>query len=200
VLLKGLIGHEFDEDVDNGVRPAGLMRLSKTTIDNVVYLQDHSKVFDTGSATHTLTLYRAKSGALVFGAGTCQWSWGLDPHHDSPAGVPPHVANPYVTRVGRDLAAPDHSVQQSTANLFIDMGIPPPATPMASLTIDAGANFKRCAAGRGLPRSEVKAVQVDTKRGVVVATGVAKVPLGAGTTIAAVECSVDGATWHPADG
>ena len=130
-LLKGLIGHEFDEDIDNGFRPPGLMRLSRTTIDNVVYLQDHAKVFDTGSATHSLTLYRAPSGALVFGAGTCQWSCkaphvslasglhssqdanpmplltgGLDPHHDSPAGVPPHVANPYVTRVGRDLAGP----------------------------------------------------------------------------------------------
>eukprot|EP01043_Picozoa_sp_COSAG02_P062348 COSAG02_NODE_8579_length_2516_cov_1.680596_2_plen_671_part_01 len=149
VLLKGLIGHEFDEDVDNGVRPAGLMRLSRTTIDNVVYLQDHSKVFDTGSATHTLTLYRAQSGALVFGAGTCQWSWGLDPHHDSPAGVPPHVANPYVTRVGRDLAAPDHSVQQSTVNLFIDMGVPPPATPLSSLIIDTGfGNTNRLAARR----------------------------------------------------
>ena len=28
--------------------------------------------------THHLTLYRAPSGALVFGAGTVQWSWGLD--------------------------------------------------------------------------------------------------------------------------
>ena len=28
--------------------------------------------------THSLSLYRAPSGALVFGAGTVQWSWGLD--------------------------------------------------------------------------------------------------------------------------
>jgi hypothetical protein len=198
VLLKGLIGHEFDEDVDNGARPPGLMRLSKTTIDNVVYLQDHSKVFDTGSATHTLTLYRAQSGALVFGAGTCQWSWGLDPCHDSPAGVPPHLANVYVTRVGRDLAAPDHSVQQSTVNLFLDMGVPPPATPMGSLVIDD--NAKPCAGKHEPPTSEVNSVRVDTEHGVVVAVGVAKVPLGAGTTVAAVECSTDGITWHPADG
>ena len=33
-------------------------------------------------ATHHLTLYRAASGALVFGAGTIQWSWGLDGNHD----------------------------------------------------------------------------------------------------------------------
>ena len=28
--------------------------------------------------THHLTLYKTPSGALVFGAGTVQWSWGLD--------------------------------------------------------------------------------------------------------------------------
>ena len=35
VLLKGLLGHEWDEDIDNGFRPAGLQRLSETTVDNV---------------------------------------------------------------------------------------------------------------------------------------------------------------------
>ena len=39
-------------------------------------------MFDTGSGTHHLVMYRAASGALVFGAGTVQWSWGLDPEHD----------------------------------------------------------------------------------------------------------------------
>jgi hypothetical protein len=66
-------------------------------------------------ALHSLTLYGDQaSQALVFGAGSCQWSWGLDAHHDAPAGIPPHVANPFVTRVGRDLAAPDPTVQQAT--------------------------------------------------------------------------------------
>ena len=31
---------------------------------------------------HKMSLYRAPSGALVFGAGTVQWSWGLDGTHD----------------------------------------------------------------------------------------------------------------------
>ena len=35
-----------------------------------------------GTANHALTLYRHASGALVFGAGTVQWSWGLDSNHD----------------------------------------------------------------------------------------------------------------------
>ncbi len=37
-----------------------------------------TNVEDGATATHSLSLYRAPSGALVFGAGTVQWSWGLD--------------------------------------------------------------------------------------------------------------------------
>ena len=40
----------------------------------------------TGQSTQQLTLYRAPSGALVFGAGSIQWSWGLDGHHIDGAG------------------------------------------------------------------------------------------------------------------
>ena len=59
-----------------------------------------------GTATHHLTLYRAPSGALVFGAGTVQWSWGLD------------SANPS----GK---APIPTMQQATVNLLADMGAQP---------------------------------------------------------------------------
>ena len=34
------------------------------------------------SSTHHLTLYRHQSGALVFGAGTVQWSGAHDTHPD----------------------------------------------------------------------------------------------------------------------
>ena len=40
------------------------------------YVQDCGSVFDSGTATHHLTLYRHASGTLVFGAGTVQWAWG----------------------------------------------------------------------------------------------------------------------------
>ena len=30
-----LLGHEWDEDLDNGFRPQGLIRLSETHVDNV---------------------------------------------------------------------------------------------------------------------------------------------------------------------
>ena len=57
------------------------------------------------TTTHHLTLYRAPSGALVFGAGTVQWSWGLD------------SANPS--------GKTDTAMQQATVNLFADMGAQP---------------------------------------------------------------------------
>ena len=125
VLLKGILGHEWDEDIDNGFRPAGLQRLSETTVDNVWYLQDEGATFDTGSATHHLTLYRHKSGALVFGGGTCQWSWGLDAHHDSPTAIPAERSQPNSLRVGWDQSGPDRTIQQATLNLFADMGVQP---------------------------------------------------------------------------
>ena len=34
-------------------------------------------------------MYRAPSGALVFCAGSIQWSWGLDAEHDAPYGAEP---------------------------------------------------------------------------------------------------------------
>ena len=58
--------------------------------------------------THHLTIYRAPSGALVFGAGTVQWSWGLDADHDRQPDPPA-----------------DRNMQQATINLFADMGAQP---------------------------------------------------------------------------
>ena len=70
-------------------------------------------------------MYRHKSGALVFGAGTLQWSWGLDAHHDTETGVPPERQNGSDTRVGVDPHGPDRVLQQATVNLFADMGVQP---------------------------------------------------------------------------
>lgn len=103
-LGTGVVGYEWDEDADNGFRPAGLIRLSSTTASGLEILLDHGSTYGVGSATHNLTLYRAPSGALVFGAGTVQWSWGLDSNHDRGSGA---VSVP---------------MQQATVNLFADMG------------------------------------------------------------------------------
>ena len=67
-----------------------------------------------------MSLYRAPSGALVFGAGTVQWSWGFDPNHD-----------------GDWPDNPDVNMQQATVNLFADMGVQP-ATLQAGLVDGIG--------------------------------------------------------------
>jgi hypothetical protein len=106
-LADDTVGYEWDEDVDNGARPAGLIRLSTTQANGVEVLQDYGSTYAAGNATHHLTLYRAPSGALVFGAGTVQWPWGLDAVHD------------------RGGAGDDQRMKQATANLFADMGVQP---------------------------------------------------------------------------
>ena len=77
-LTPHVLGYESDEDRDNGFRPQGAIQLSTTTVGVSQYLLDYGNTTGPGTATHHLTLYRAPSGALVFGAGTMRWSWGLD--------------------------------------------------------------------------------------------------------------------------
>ncbi|MFP5415901.1 MAG: DUF4082 domain-containing protein [Actinomycetes bacterium] len=93
-LPSGTLGYEWDPWQPQYAEhyPAGRVRLSTTVI---------------GSEEHHLALYRAPSGALVFGAGTVQWSWGLDSNHD------------------RGSAPESVTMQQATANLFADMNALP---------------------------------------------------------------------------
>ena len=86
-----VIGYEWDEDPDNGFRPPGIFRVSQTA-GSGERLQDHGSTYAQGPATHAMTMYRAASGALVFGAGTIQWSWGLDGDHDRGIGRAGHGA------------------------------------------------------------------------------------------------------------
>src|SRR5262249_31796519 len=76
------LGYEWDEELDNGARPPGLIRMSTATWDEPSVIQDYGSTYAAGTATHHLTLYKHPSGALVFGAGSVQWSWGLDDVHD----------------------------------------------------------------------------------------------------------------------
>ena len=194
VLLKGLLGHEWDEDIDNGFRPPGLFRLSETTIDNVMYIQDHGSVYDSGTATHHLTLYRHESGALVFGAGTVQWGWGLDAHHDTDTGIPPERANEHGTRVGLDPHAPDRNIQQATINLFADMGIQPSTLQDDLVPASASTDSDP-------PNSTIHvpaAGAILSQEALIVRGGAVDV---GGGVVAGVEVSVDsGQTWHPANG
>jgi hypothetical protein len=115
-LVPNLLGYEWDSDLDNGARPGGLIALSSTTVKVNQLLLDYGNTTGPGTATHSLTLYRAPSGALVFGAGTVYWSWGLDANHDL------------------ETTPTDPNVQQAMVNLFADMGVQP-STLMVSLAV-----------------------------------------------------------------
>lgn len=192
VLGSGILGHEWNEDLDNGLRPAGVIRLSRTTVNNVPYIQDYGTVYASGTATHHLTLFKAPSGALVFSAGTVQWSWGLDPNHDTETGVPPERANSTNIRIGEDLKGPVRPIQQATANLLADMGAQP-------ATLQAGLVRASASTDRRAPASRVDAAGARAMGGG--AFEVRGTASDAGGVVGGVEVSVDGGrTWHPAEG
>ena len=193
VSIKGILGHEWDSDIDNGFRPPGLFRLSATTIDNLQYCVHPGRGCETGSATHNATMYRHESGALVFDTGTLQWPWGLDAHHDTETGVPPERQNGMDTRVGVDPNGPDLVLQQATLNVFADMGVQPATlqpdlVPAAASTDDVP------------PSSSFDAPSgPDPESGMMTVSGTASD--AGGGVVAAVEVSLDGGrTWRPARG
>ncbi|GAA1505802.1 hypothetical protein GCM10009677_42750 [Sphaerisporangium rubeum] len=178
VSFPGLVGYEWDEDVDNGFRPKGLVRLSTTTATAEQVLIDLGTNVAERSATHRMTLYRAPSGALVFGAGTVQWSWGLDDEHDS------YDSNTYA----------DQRIRQATVNLLADMGVQP-----KSLVSPLGL------ASKSTDTTAPSATIVAPVSGATVSNGstvtISGTALDLGGQVGAVEVSTDnGATWHPATG
>jgi len=190
ILKAGLLGHEWDQDIDNGFRPPGLIRLSETgPVHGVMYLQDHGGTYDSGSATHHLVMHRAASGALVFGAGTIQWSWGLDAWHDSAGGIPGDRANPYSIRVGEDLAGTDKDVQQATVNIFAEMGAFPSSLQeglvRASASTDVLPPSSRVRAVSRVPSGAISVDVTATDQG--------------GGEVAGLEWSLDADRWHPAE-
>ncbi len=84
-IAPGILGYEWNTSPDDENRPAGLIKLSETTIPWSGILIDQGNTVAPGVATHNLSLYRAESGALVFGAGTVFWTWALSDRHDSAA-------------------------------------------------------------------------------------------------------------------
>jgi hypothetical protein len=186
------VGYESDEDLDNGFRPAGLIRLSTTVGPTPQYLRDFGNDVVEGTTTHHLTLYKAPSGALVFGAGTVQWAWGLDANHDSE----------FVRQPGEDESSgkpaqpdpPSRPMQQATVNLLADMGVQPTSLmtglhPTAASTDTVGPAVTIAAPAAGAAAANGTQVTV---------TGTATDP---GGQVAGVEVSTDaGASWHPAEG
>jgi hypothetical protein len=178
----GVLGYEWDLDVDNGFRPAGLFDLSSTTATGLQAFTDYGSTVTgtTATATHHLTMYRAPSGALVFGAGTVQWSWGLNNFNAWNTSNTDPSGNP-----------PDPNMQQATVNLFAMMGVQP-STLLPGLV-------------SGAPSSDTKAPTstiITPSNNATVADGSAQTISGTATDIggvvSGVEVSTDGGTsWHP---
>ena len=180
VLPHGTLGYEWDEAPADGARPAGLVQLSTTFAGIAPVLQDHGSIYAPGPATHHLTLYRDTNGAgpdaLVFGAGTIQWSWGLDGYHV------------------RGSEPPNAAMQQATANQLADMGV-------HARSLQAGLNrpaastdiFAPTAAISGPATFSVSAGESQTIAGSAADRG--------GGRVGAVEVSTDGGlSWRPASG
>jgi hypothetical protein len=176
-LVRNILGYEWNSDVENGFRPAGLINLSLSSIAVDTYLRDYGTTVGPGNATHSLTMYRAESGALVFSAGTVFWSWGLSANHEGAA------------------TPTDKNVQQSMVNMFADMGIQP-------ATLDASLILSTQSPDQIKPTSTITSPIVGASflEGQHVAvTGTAQ-DFGGGI-IAGVEVSTDGgASWFKATG
>ncbi|CAN7756162.1 DUF4082 domain-containing protein [Rhizobium leguminosarum] len=176
-LAQNLLGYEWDSDVENGFRPAGLIDLSLSSVSVSTYLRDYGTTVGDAVATHSLTMYRATSGALVFGAGTVFWSWGLSDNHQGPA------------------TSTDRNVQQAMVNMFADMGIQP-------TTLDASLILATQSTDTLKPTSSVTSPIVGAsflEGQHVTITGTAQ-DFGGGI-IAGVEVSTDGGQhWFKASG
>ena len=121
LLAAGTLGGRWDEAPADAFRPPGLTVLSSTTLNAAQKFQPATGALAPGTATHAITLYRAFSGALVFSAGTTQWSWGLDGTHD------------------RGGSIPDTAIEQATSNLLSDMSVQPSVPAQNTATQFAAA-------------------------------------------------------------
>jgi len=170
----GTLGYEWDEDADNGARPAGEFDLSSTTGSAEVFTDYGSNTNQNGTATHHLSLYKAPSGALVFGAGTVQFVWGL---------------------MSQGIDPTDVNAQQMTVNLFADMGNVQPYQLLSGLTV-ASPSTDHTPPSSTVTSPAANANLADGST--VTVTGTAS---DVGGVVAGVEVSTDGgSTWHPATG
>ncbi len=177
-LGQFVVGYEVDEDLDNGFRPAGLIDMSSTTFSTTEPCA--GPIGNTGRSGHLDSQHHAlsrSSGALVFGAGTVQWSWGLDGNHNDTT------------------TTPDLAMQQATVNLLADMNVQP-------ATLQSGLVWATASTDVTLPTSTITSPSAGasfTAGTSVTITGTATD--AGGGVVAGVEVSTDGGqTWHPATG
>lgn len=177
-LAPHTVGYESNEVLDNADRPPGLIKVSTTTGAVPEYLQDYGTQVAPGTTTHNMTMYRAPSGAIVFSAGTVQWTWGLDEEHDSDYAPEPA----------------DVRMQQAQVNLFADMGVQPVTRASNLVAAATSADTRKPTVTIISPASG----QAQKNGDKVTVTGTAS---DVGGRVAAVEYSTDGGqSWLPATG
>ena len=122
----GTLGYEWDEDADNGFRPAGVFDLSCTTA-----APRSSPITGalprTGTATHHLTLYRAPQRSARVRSRNRAVGMGPRQHQRRGESTTDPSGNP-----------PDPNMEQATVNLFADMGVQP--TTLTSDLVAASAS------------------------------------------------------------
>jgi hypothetical protein len=173
-LGPSTLGYEWDADADNGFRPPGQFRLSSTTVSGLELFTDYGSTANPGgTATHNLTAYRAPSGALVFGAGTVQWAWGLDDWN--PLGTAPNVTQ-----------------QQATVNLFADMDAQPSTLPAGLVAATKSTDTTK-------PTSTITSPAAGATLTDGQSVTISGTAADTGGVVGGVEVSTDdGTTWHPA--
>jgi Bacterial Ig domain len=218
-LGQGALGYEGNEYSDRGNPPDGLLRLSyiEIPLGGGVW-SDQICGFGPGTFRHALTLYRHQSGALVFGAHSATWSWGLDGHHDilyrdnagnlyayyvpgDPRFVPPDPAD-------RFYLSPDANLRQAIVNLLADMGVQP-----GTLQTQPEPQLPGHPDLRGLVAATASTDTTPPTSMITSPADGASVPHGTPLTVTGnatdngggvvvyVEVSIDnGLTWHPALG
>ena len=127
---NGTLGYEWDVDADNGFRPPGEFDLSSTTVSGVQPSRTTAAPQPTTAPRPITSRSTARpSGALVFGAGTVQWSWGLDDINAWSNAGPPSPAEP----AGSEHAAGDGQPVRRHGRAADDAdsgpGRPPPRPP-----------------------------------------------------------------------
>jgi YD repeat-containing protein len=114
--------------------PAGVKRVSSSDMGTAPsppeWIQDEGLLYSASPppgqpSTVSAVKYTAPSGALVFAAGTIQWSWGLAPHY---------LDKPSESYEDPPVDSSDPRIQQATYNIFADGGVQP-QTP-AGILID----------------------------------------------------------------
>ena len=175
----GTLGYEWDSDVENSARPPGAVKFSSTTLDitDGTLLLDQGNEYGNGSATHNIVEYRdPTSKALVFGAGTVQWAWGLSAFHSGPA------------------STEDARMQQATLNLLADMGAQPLTKQSNLITATKSTDIT----GPAITITAPAAGATVPVRGPLTITGTASDASG---QLGRIEVSTDGGTtWKPATG